>query len=78
MIKKAEAAARKLLAETLSTTVRQVPKEARFDSFERWDSLIHMRLVLSLEEELERSLETAEILSIESLSDVAEILSKKK
>jgi len=75
MMKKAEAQARRLLAEAVSTVVRQVPKDARFDQLDRWDSLAHMRLILAMEEQLARPLSTEEILSIESLADIAKILS---
>lgn len=76
-MKKVETQARKLLAEALMTTTKEIPLDIRFDQSERWDSLAHMRIVLAVEALLGRSLETSEILSIESLASIAEILAKK-
>lgn len=66
--------ARRLLAEAVHAEPAAVPDDARIGSFERWDSLAHMRLVLAIEEEVGRQLDAEEVMSIECLADVRAIL----
>ena len=68
------AAARRLLAEAVHADLADVPEDAVIGSFERWDSLAHMRLVLALEEKIGRGLDAEEIVKIECLNDVRAIL----
>jgi acyl carrier protein len=67
-------AARRLLAEATGAEPAFVPDDARIGSFERWDSLAHMRLVLALEQHVGRELDADEVVEIESLDDVRAIL----
>ncbi len=41
---------------------------------ERWDSLAHMRIILGLEERLERQLTADEVVAIATLADVEQLL----
>jgi acyl carrier protein len=66
--------AKRLLAEATSADPAAVPEDARIGSFERWDSLAHMRLILGLEQQVGRELEVEEVLRIECLDDVRAIL----
>ena len=66
--------AKQLLAEAISADSAAVPDDARIGSFERWDSLAHMRLILGLEQQVGRELDTDEVLRIECLEDVRRIL----
>ena len=47
------------------------------DTIESWDSLKHMNLVVSLEEEFNVEFNDSEILELISFANVKEILSKK-
>jgi acyl carrier protein len=67
-------AAKRLLAEATGAEPAFVPDDARIGSFERWDSLAHMRLVLALEQLVGRELDPDEVVEIESLDDVRAIL----
>jgi acyl carrier protein len=67
-------AAKRLLAEATGAEAAFVPDDARIGSFERWDSLAHMRLVLALEQLVGRQLDPDEVVEIESLDDVRAIL----
>jgi len=51
-----------------------VPEDARIGSFERWDSLAHLRLVLALEAQVGRELDAEEVVRIECLDDVRALL----
>jgi acyl carrier protein len=66
--------ARRLLAEAVHAELAAVPEDARIGSFERWDSLAHLRLVLALEAQIGRELDTEEIVRIECLDDVRALL----
>ena len=66
--------ARRLLAEAVHAELAAVPEDARIGSFERWDSLAHLRLVLALEAEVGRELDAEEIVRIECLNDVRALL----
>ena len=66
--------ARRLLAEAVHAELTAVPDDARIGSFERWDSLAHMRLVLALEQQVGHQLDAEEVVRIECLEDVRAIL----
>jgi acyl carrier protein len=66
--------ARQLLAEAISGDVTAVPEDARIGTFERWDSLAHLRLVLAIEAQIGRQLDTEEAVRIEGLADIAALL----
>jgi acyl carrier protein len=66
--------AKMLLAEALGLPVEAVPADACADDIDAWDSLAHMRLVLSLEARLGRQLAPEIILSITTLNEIAALL----
>ena len=43
--------------------------ETRFKEFKKWDSLMHMRLVMEIEEEYEVEIPIEEVPSIKTLKD---------
>lgn len=70
----AQERARQLLATAMHIDIDQLPSDASINTFPQWDSLNHMRVILLLEEELERQINIDELLSISDLASVAEIL----
>jgi acyl carrier protein len=66
--------AKMLLADAIYADVAAVPDDARIGYFEPWDSIAHLRLILSLEEALGRQLDPDEAVEIESLSDIAALV----
>jgi acyl carrier protein len=66
--------AKALLADATGTELAAVPDAASVASFDRWDSLAHMRLLLGIEERIGRELDPDELARIETLSDVAQLL----
>ena len=68
--------ARRLLAEALALTEDKVPDDARIGALEQWDSLAHTRMLLALEERLGKPLDAEEAVVIESLTDIAAVLTK--
>jgi acyl carrier protein len=68
------AQAKKLLAEAANCTSAMIPDDVRIGTFERWDSLTHLRLVLAIEQKIGRQLDPDEAIRIESLTDVAALL----
>jgi len=71
-----EIESRSILAKATNTTVEQVPDDAALESFDRWDSIAHMNLILGLEEKMGRQLETSEIISIVDLDSIKAILAR--
>ena len=68
--------AKKLLAEAVNCESVMIPDDARIGTFERWDSLAHLRLVLAIEQQIGRQLDPDEAVRIESLADVAALLAR--
>lgn len=66
--------AKALLAEALGVPAEAIPDDASADGMDAWDSLAHMRLVLSLEERLGRQLAPETILGITTLNGIAALL----
>jgi acyl carrier protein len=66
--------ARALLAEAAGVGAADVPADASIGSWERWDSLMHMRLMLLIEARLGRLLTPREILAVATLAHVEALL----
>jgi len=66
--------AKKLLAEAANCDSAMIPDDVRIGTFERWDSLAHLRLVLAIEQKIGRQLDPDETIRIESLADVVALL----
>ena len=68
--------ARELLAGALEISLGSVPADASVDNLAAWDSIAHMRLILAIEEQLQRALEPQEVADVFSLDDVARLLGR--
>ncbi|MCL4766612.1 MAG: acyl carrier protein [Hyphomicrobiaceae bacterium] len=66
--------ARRLVAHALEKTVDEIAPGGALGTQSGWDSLGHMRIVMSLETELDRTLAAHEIIEIKSLADIAALL----
>lgn len=66
--------AREILAGALEMSADQVVDTARLGDPEAWDSLVHLRLILAIEEKLGHELGAEQIIEIECLQDVAGLL----
>jgi acyl carrier protein len=62
--------AKAILASALEVEVTEIPDDASLDSFEPWDSLAHMKLIMALEGEVGRTLDVEEILAIVDLKSL--------
>jgi acyl carrier protein len=62
--------AKAILASALEVEVAEIPDDASLDSFEPWDSLAHMKLIMALEGEVGRTLDVEEILTIVDLASL--------
>jgi acyl carrier protein len=70
--------ARKLLAEATGCDPATVPDNARIETFDRWDSLAHLRVVLEIEKQIGRQLDPDEAIQIESLADIRTLLTSSQ
>lgn len=66
--------AKKLLAEAANCAPAKIPDDVRIGQFESWDSLAHLRLVLGIEAQIGRQLDPDESIRIETLTDIAALL----
>ena len=66
--------AKRLLADAAGLDEAAIPEDARVGSFEQWESLVHMRLLLAVEEHLGRELDPDEVAGIESLAEIEALL----
>jgi acyl carrier protein len=65
---------RKVLAEAFDCALAAVPEDARLGHPAAWDSIGHLRVVLSIEQRIGRLLSPDEIVGIASLVDVEAVL----
>ncbi len=66
--------ARRLLANVLN--LPDVPPDAMLGNPPEWDSLAHMRLILTLEEATGQPLTPAQIVSLATLADIETLLAQ--
>lgn len=66
--------AKALLAEATQRTAAEVPDGASVDSWDAWDSLSHMRLIMAMEQHLGKELPPEAVVDIASLDDVVKYL----
>lgn len=69
--------AKTLLAKAFAIESFEIPDYASIESFDRWDSLGHMQLIVLLEAFFARPLESEEILSIIDLQSLDRLLRTK-
>lgn len=66
--------ARLLVANALEKAVDEIAADGVLGAVPGWDSLGHMRIVLTLESRLDRALTANEILEIKSVTDISALL----
>lgn len=65
---------RRLVARALSIPVEGVHHDTSINSLDSWDSMGHLRIVFAIEEAIGTELTVEQVLSIESVEDIAEFL----
>ncbi|HXV73352.1 MAG TPA: acyl carrier protein [Sphingomonadales bacterium] len=66
--------AKALLAEATGRGESEIPPGAAVESWEPWDSLAHVRVVLAIEARLGHELDPARVASLATLEDIAACL----
>ena len=66
--------AKKILGEALSLNYLDIKDDASPIIYDNWDSLNHVKLIIGIEKEIGRKLETIEILSLDSLEKIKKLL----
>ena len=66
-----------LLAELLQIPVTQVTADLTMKDLDVWDSLKHMEVIASLEQQFELQFSFDEIVSMRSVGDIKRVLSNK-
>lgn len=67
-------AAQELVAQALGLEMTDVPPDATFNTVAEWDSLGHLRIIMALEEKLERRLTPQELFGIDSVTEVGSLI----
>ena len=66
--------ARSIVADALDLELSRVDDNASIDSIAEWDSIAHMRMIMSLERMNGKPLDSETLITISSLADVAKAL----
>jgi len=66
--------AKELIGRAFDMTPEGVPDDASLENFEPWDSLGHVKIIMSVEEAVGRPLDTEEALQIVSVDDLRHLL----
>ena len=72
-----EEAAVQLLASALGISESEIDRETSIESSKAWDSLAHFRVILALEQAIDRSLTPVEVFDLSGYESVVEILQKQ-
>jgi len=67
---------RKIFAEALNIPEDQVVDSLEYNSIPEWDSISHMALIATIDEEYDIMLETEDVIDLSSFSKAKEIISK--
>ncbi len=70
----ARALAIEIVGGALGIDANQLPDDTAIGRSERWDSLAHVRIILAIEERLNRQLAPDEVVSIADLTDIERVL----
>jgi acyl carrier protein len=68
---------REVLARALEVPLESVPTDAAQGSFERWDSLGHLNVVMELEAAFGVSFSTNEAVGMRSVAEIVEVLKRQ-
>ena len=66
------------MAEVLRMPVEQVGDDLAMKDIDAWDSLVHMQLVLSLEQNFDIQLTFDEIVAMQSVREIKRVLSDRR
>ncbi len=67
---------RDIIASVLNVDSKLINNDSSSDTLDAWDSLNHMNLIMSIEEEFEVSFEEEEIIDMTSFKSLLEFLEK--
>lgn len=65
---------RSIVADVLRVGIEEVPKDASAETIEAWDSLVHLDIILAIEQTLNVQFKTEEIPQLTSLAKLEEAL----
>ena len=68
----------KVLEENLKLKNLEIKKEMQAHDFEGWDSLAHIGIIISLEEEFNLKFSIGEITSLKNIGELIDLIKKKK
>lgn len=67
-----------IVSQTMNVPIENVTEETSPETVENWDSLMHMNLVLALEEEFDVAFDDEQIVNMLSVGTIINIIQKLK
>ena len=68
---------KKIMADIFMVQVGEITEGSSMDNLEEWDSLNHIQLITSIEEEFKILLKEEEIVNMISIANIKDVLRKK-
>jgi len=68
--------ARQLLAEVFDLELADIPDDASIRTFDAWDSVAHVRIILAIEERTGQPLSSESIAMLASIDDIATLIDR--
>jgi acyl carrier protein len=66
-----------ILADTLGLPVSEIPADASMEKFSDWDSIAHLNLMMTLEQEFHVQFDAAELIALNSLPAIGQALASR-
>ena len=67
----------KILADTFGLPVAEIPADASMDKISEWDSLAHLNVIMTLEQEFHVQFSAAELIALNSLPAIEQALAAR-
>ena len=66
--------AKEILSNALDIEIDEINDDASMSNINNWDSLGHIKIILEIENKLNRTLETEEVITVYNLDSINELL----
>jgi len=66
-----------ILADTLALPAQKIPGDASMETISEWDSIAHLNLVMTLEQEFHVQFSAAELIALNSLPAIEQALTAR-
>ena len=67
----------RIMSRVFNVTLEEITEKSSMDNLEAWDSLGHLSLIITIEEEYQFSLSEEEVLKMTSYGDIKQVLNNR-